>query len=73
MIKHRQAQPELQKLVQSGFNALQAQDLQTASTLCNSVLEQAPKMPRAHFLAGLIALASGDRATAETAFANTVR
>ena len=73
MIKHRQAQPELQKLVQSGFNALQAQDLQTASTLCNSVLGQAPKMPRAHFLAGLIALASGDRSTAETAFANTVR
>jgi tetratricopeptide (TPR) repeat protein len=73
MIKHRQPRPELQKLVQSGFNALQAQDLQTASRLCSTVLEQAPKMPRAHFLAGLIALEGGDRATAEAAFENTVR
>jgi tetratricopeptide (TPR) repeat protein len=73
MIKQRQPQLELQKLVQSGFNALQAKDLQAASKLCNSVLEQAPKMPRAHFLAGLIALGGGDRATAETAFGNTVR
>ena len=73
MIKHRQPKPELQKLVQSGFNALQAQDLQAASRLCGAVLEQAPKMPRAHFLAGLIALAGGNRASAETAFENTVR
>jgi predicted Zn-dependent protease len=37
------------------------------------VLEQAPKMPRAHFLAGLIALDSGNRDMAEEAFQNTVR
>jgi tetratricopeptide (TPR) repeat protein len=73
MIKHRQPKPELQKLVQSGFDALQARDPETALRLCSTVLEQAPKMPRAHFLAGLIALEGGDRATAEAAFENTVR
>ena len=73
MIKQRRPQPELQKQVQSGFNALQAGDLPTATRLCRAVLEQAPKMPRALFLAGLIALESGDRAQAETAFENTVR
>ena len=73
MIKQRLPNPELQKLVQSGFNALFAGDLATAAKACASVLEQAPKMPRAHFLAGMVALNSGDRATAETAFENTVR
>jgi tetratricopeptide (TPR) repeat protein len=73
MTKQRRPQPELQKQVQSGFNALQAGDLAAASKRCLAVLEQAPKMPRAHFLAGLIALASGDRLQAETAFENTVR
>ena len=73
MIKQRRPQPELQKQVQSGFNALQAGDLPAAAGFCRAVLEQAPKMPRAHFLAGLIALESGDRAQAEKAFENTVR
>ena len=73
MIKQRRPKPELQKQVQSGFNALQSGDLPTASRLCSAVLEQAPKMPRAHFLAGLIALESGDRVQAEKAFENTVR
>jgi tetratricopeptide (TPR) repeat protein len=73
MIKQRRPQPELQKQVQSGFNALQAGDLPTALAHCRDVLEQAPKMPRAHFLAGLIALGSGDRGQAEKAFENTVR
>ncbi|MEJ2257344.1 MAG: sulfotransferase [Woeseiaceae bacterium] len=59
--------------MQSGFDALQATDPATASKLCRQVLSQAPKMPRAHFLAGLIALDGGDRVTAERAFANTVR
>ena len=44
-----------------------------ASRLCRQVLSQAPKMPRAHFLAGLIALENGDRRMAEQAFENTVR
>ena len=73
MIKQRRPHPELQKQVQSGFNALQAGDLPTASAHCREVLAQAPKMPRAHFLAGLIALSSGDREQAEKAFENTVR
>ena len=73
MNKRRRPQPELQQLVQSGFNALQSGDTATAASLCGDVLKQAPKMPRAHFLAGLIALQGGDRATAEAAFENTVR
>lgn len=73
MIKQRRPKPELQQQVQSGFNALQAGDLPAASAHCREVLAQAPKMPRAHFLAGLIALGSGDREQAERAFENTVR
>jgi tetratricopeptide (TPR) repeat protein len=73
MIKQRSLDPELQKLVQSGFNALFAGDLAAAAKACGSVLEKAPKMPRAHFLAGMVALRSGDRTTAEAAFENTVR
>jgi tetratricopeptide (TPR) repeat protein len=73
MIKQRLPNPELQKLVQSGFDALFAGDLATAASACSGVLEQAPKMPRAHFLAGLVALNSGDRAAAEAAFESTVR
>jgi tetratricopeptide (TPR) repeat protein len=73
MTKRRRPKPELQKLVQTGFDALYVGDLEAAAGVCSSVLEQAPKMPRAHFLAGLIALDSGDRETAENAFQNTVR
>ena len=73
MMKHRRPRPELQRLLQSGFNALHAADLQTASRASREVLQQAPKMPRAHFLAGLVALEQGDRVLAEQAFENTVR
>jgi Tfp pilus assembly protein PilF len=73
MIKKRSPRPELQKRLQSGFDALRSADLETAANVCQEVLANAPKMPRAHFLAGLVALESGKRTTAETAFENTVR
>jgi Tfp pilus assembly protein PilF len=73
MIKHRQSRPELQRILQSGFNALHAADLEAASRASREVLRKAPKMPRAHFLAGLVALEQGDRVLAEKAFENTVR
>ncbi len=73
MTERRRPQPELQQLVQTGFNALQAGDLDAALRVCREVLARAPKMPRAHFLAGLVALQGGDRPMAEQAFANTVR
>lgn len=73
-MKHRpRPQPELQELVKSGFEAYNAADLATASRVCRTLLEQAPDLPRAHFLAGLVALESGDRRSAELAFENTVR
>ena len=73
MIKKRSPRPELQKQLQSGFDALRANDPETAANVCQEVLAKAPDMPRAHFLAGLIALESGHRVTAEAAFENTVR
>jgi Tfp pilus assembly protein PilF len=73
MIKKRSPRPELQKQLQSGFDALRANDPETAANVCQEVLAKAPDMPRAHFLAGLIALESGHRVTAESAFENTVR
>lgn len=64
---------QLRLLLQSGFDALHRGDLATASKICARVLEADAGMARAHFLAGLVALNSGERITAEQAFENTVR
>lgn len=63
----------LQRLIESGFDALHAGDASAAWRICEKALEHAPKMPRAHFLAAMIALRAGDRATAELALETTVR
>lgn len=75
MINKKRQRPnvQLQGLIQSGFDALRDNDVVEASRICNEALQQAPQMPRVHFLAGMIALASGDRETAERAFEATVR
>lgn len=71
--RQQQASLALQRLIQSGFDALHADDPQAASRICHEALRQAPKMPRAHFLAAMIALRAGDRATAVRALETTVR
>ena len=75
MIKKKRQRPniELQRLIQSGLDALHDNNVVEASRICAEALKQAPRMPRAHFLAGLIALSSGDRGAAERAFEATVR
>ena len=71
--KNQFANVGLQRQIQAGFDALYARDLRKAAAICDKTLQQAPQMPRAHFLAGLIALESGNRETAEHAFESTVR
>jgi tetratricopeptide (TPR) repeat protein/LPS sulfotransferase NodH len=75
VIKKKRQRPniELQRLIQSGLDALHDNNVVEASRICAEALKQAPRMPRAHFLAGLIALSSGDRGAAERAFEATVR
>jgi tetratricopeptide (TPR) repeat protein len=64
---------QLRLLLQSGFDALHRGDVTTASKICAQVLDEDVGMPRAHFLAGLVALNAGERVTAERALENTVR
>ncbi|MCB1729763.1 MAG: sulfotransferase [Halieaceae bacterium] len=59
------------ELMARGFRALSRGKFDEASTCCKLVLERYPQLVPAHFLVGLVGLASGDRSTAQAAF-NTV-
>ena len=65
--------PGLQKLLQSGFLALGEGDLARAAAICREAIGMRNDMPRAHYLAALIALQSHDWSTAEQALETTVR
>jgi tetratricopeptide (TPR) repeat protein len=65
--------PGLQKLLQSGFMALGDGDLARAVEICREAIGLRNDMPRAHYLAALIALQSDDWKTAEQALETTVR
>lgn len=54
------------------MRALKAADLQAAADFCRRALEQMPDMPRAHYLAALIALESADFPVAAKALRKTV-
>ncbi|MDH4039442.1 MAG: sulfotransferase [Gammaproteobacteria bacterium] len=56
------------ELIARGFRALSLGRIEEASTCCKLVLARQPELAPAHFLVGLIALASGDRGTAIRAF-----
>ncbi len=61
--------PNIRELMARGFRALSAGQFNEASTCCKLVLEQQPELAPAHFLVGLIGLATDDRRTAQAAFA----
>lgn len=63
---------EVQQLIEQGFRALQTGNAEDSIRICKQVLAQEPKMARAHYLAALIALASGDESTARKALQRTV-
>jgi len=62
-----------QRLLQAGFDAFRAGNLQRAADICKESLAAHPNMSRAHYLAALIALTSNDRASALRALETTVR
>lgn len=68
-----QQTPGLQQLLQSGFIALGDGDLARAAEICREAIGMRNDMPRAHYLAALIALRSDDWRTAEQALEATVR
>lgn len=63
----------LQALLKRGFDALNRGDPQTAAELCREALDQAPELPQAHFLVGLVALETEDRPNAHRAFRTVIK
>lgn len=63
----------LQAFLQQGFDALDAGDHERAVEICREVLGRRPKLPRAHYLAALIAIARGEREMARKALETTVK
>ena len=61
------------ELMARGFRALSRGNFDEASTCCKLVLERQPQLVPAHFLVGLIGLATGDRSTAQAAFTTVTR
>lgn len=57
----------LRQLVEQGFRALGQGDRQLAADCCRGALREKPDFARAHYLAALIALDSGDRGSAQQA------
>jgi tetratricopeptide (TPR) repeat protein len=63
----------IRELMARGFRALASGKFDEASTCCKLVLERQPQLAPAHFLVGLIALATSDRKTAQAAFTAVTR
>lgn len=63
----------VRELMARGFNALSRGQFNEASTCCKLVLERQPELAPAHFLVGLIGLATEDRSTARAAFTTVTR
>lgn len=69
----RKPPKRLRQLVEKGFAAFGAGNRQLAADLCREALGERPDMVRAHYLAALLALDSGDRDTARQALETVVR
>lgn len=65
--------PEIQNLIEKGFNALTKADFKTAGLCCQEILDQEPDLAEGHFLVGLVGLAAEDRATAFKALQSVVQ
>jgi Tfp pilus assembly protein PilF len=63
----------IRELMARGFRALSQGKFDEASTCCKLVLQQEPKLTPAHFLVGLIGLATDNRSTAQAAFATVTQ
>jgi len=61
------------ELMARGFRALSMGRIEEASTCCKLLLAKEPELAPAHFLVGLIALATADRGTAIRAFSAVTR
>jgi tetratricopeptide (TPR) repeat protein len=70
---HARPPAEAQRLIQAGFDAFRAGNMQRAVDICKESLANYPNMGRAHYLAAMIALASNDRAAAIRALEATVK
>lgn len=64
---------ELNKQLQQGFEALNRGAIDVAGEACRKALDLDPRASAAHFLVGLVALESEERATARRAFESVVR
>ncbi|RLA47561.1 MAG: sulfotransferase family protein [Gammaproteobacteria bacterium] len=60
------------ELLARGFRALSQGNINEAATCCKLILARHPEAVQAHFLVGLVGLASNDRNTATTAFSSVV-
>lgn len=63
---------DVSALLRQGFEALNRGDLRRAGDCCQQALDQDPNAVPGHFLVGLVALESEDRATASRAFRSVV-
>jgi hypothetical protein len=67
------AEPDLSRLLQEGFDALNRGQLDVAAKACQSALSQRPDLAPAHFLVGLVAVEGDERRVAHEAFKSVVK
>ena len=67
------ADQDLSRLLQEGFEALNRGELDVAAKACQSALSQRPDLAPAHFLVGLVAVEGEERRVAHEAFKSVVK
>ena len=67
------AEQDLSRLLQEGFEALNRGQLDVAAEACQSALSQRPDLAPAHFLVGLVAIEGDERRVAHEAFKSVVK
>ena len=67
------AEQDLSRLLQEGFDALNRGQLDVAAKACQSALSQRPDLAPAHFLVGLVAVEGDERRVAHEAFKSVVK
>ena len=67
------AEQDLSRLLQEGFDALNRGQLDVAAKACQSALSQRPDFAPAHFLVGLVAVEGDERRVAHEAFKSVVK
>ncbi len=64
---------ELNSFLKQGFDALNRGALDEAGEACRTAIQFAPDSPQAHFLVGLVALETSERALAHRAFKSVIK